>query len=439
MSLFRAPEKGGDRSRVWIASEVYWPEEASTGFIVTEIGEELATDWPVFVLCGKPRYDRRGEDTPDEECRRGVVIRRLRGTTLNKNNLLLRVINMVSITVSTFSAAVLGFGRGDVVIVTTNPPALPFAITVAAKLRGAKVLLMLHDVYPDVLATAGFLKRSTLIFGALALANQWLYRKVDCICTLGRDMAKLAEQRANSGVQRTFVVTVPNWSDTEAVTPEPREENRLLRSLGIADRFVVQFAGNAGRVQDVETIVAASQLLAVTDPDIHFLFVGSGQKWEWLKATASALALRNVTIVDSLPRSRQNEFLNACDIAVTAFIDGMLGLGVPSRMYGIMAAGRAQIAAIDPASEQALVIDEERIGWVVQPGDADGMASAIRRARVNDRERTEMGLRARQAAEAKYARRIALDRYGVIVRSLASPRAPRQRDLQDAATGGRGV
>jgi len=411
----QAPASTG---RVWVVSEVYWPEETATGFYLNRIAEALAADHPVGVLCGQPKYDRRGLRVPRREERHGTTIVRCPGTTLDKNVLAFRLVNTATITLSMFVRFLAVFRRGDVVIVATNPPALPFFAVLACRLRGAACVLLLHDVYPDALVVAGMVPRDTLPARALERLNRWLYRSVQRIVVLGRDMAVLARRRLGGSPDDRRVVVIANWADHEEVVPGDRASNPLLTELGLARRFVVLYAGNMGPLHGIGTIVAAARVLGVADPGIHFLFIGTGARRPWLESVVRAESLRNVTVIAPRPRSDQQVFLNACDVAVSAFVPGMLGVGVPSRMYNVMAAGKAMIAAVDEGSEQALAIRELGIGWVVAPEDVGGMVTAIRSAKADPEGLAQMGRRARSAAETAYSEAVAVRAYREVVAAV---------------------
>jgi glycosyltransferase involved in cell wall biosynthesis len=116
-----------------------------------------------------------------------------------------------------------------------------------------------------------------------------------------------------------------------------------------------------------------------------------------------ACGSRNITLLTPRPRSEQNEFLNACDVAILSLVPGMLGLAVPSRTYNLMAAGKPIIALVSECSEVAMVVREEGIGWVVEPGDVEKAVQALQAARGSKKLLIEMGSRARQTAETKYS------------------------------------
>jgi colanic acid biosynthesis glycosyl transferase WcaI len=116
-------------------------------------------------------------------------------------------------------------------------------------------------------------------------------------------------------------------------------------------------------------------------------------------------ALDNVTLLPPCAREDLSMYLAACDLAVIAFLPGMAGVSVPSRLYNILASGRPVLAVAEPQSELSLVIREEEIGWTVPPAEPESVATAIATAVAAGAEsRARMGARARHAAESRYSR-----------------------------------
>lgn len=400
--------------RVWVISELYYPEEAATGHYMTGIAEGLARDYPVHVLCAQPTYHRRGSRAPAREVHNGVRIERCRATAFDKNVFALKLINALSISVSIFFAALLRLRSGDRVLVVTNPPLLPFVVALACRLRGARCILRIDDVYPEAMINAGMISPGGLAARALNGLTRRLYHGVDCIVVLGRDMARVVREKMERGLDR--VAVIPNWADLELIAPLPRSQNALLRELGLASRFVVGYAGNIGPLQGVDNLLAVA--IRLREEGAHFLFVGSGKSLPWLERTAREAGLTNVTFLGQRPRDEQPNFLNACDVAIVSLVEGMAGVGVPSRMYNIMAAGKPIIAVTEAGSELAMVVEEERIGWVVPPGQLERLVQVILEACAGPQCLAGMGARARQAAEAKYASWRVIGQYASLIRSL---------------------
>ncbi len=403
--------------RVWVASELYYPEETSTGFLLTRIAEGLAERFDVRVICGQPTYAARGRQAPRRERRHGVDIERCWSTTLDKDRLPLRLLNAVSISLSMFVTALARFRRGDSVLVVTNPPFLPFAIAAAARARGARPALIVHDVYPEVLTAAGLASERSLLTRAAGALTRALYRGVDRIVVLGRDMHALT--LAKVGDDAAKVVTIPNWADLHEVRPSPADGARMLSAHGLAGKFVVQYAGNMGRTHDLESLVEAARALA-GDERFHFLLLGGGAKARVVTDGVARFGLRNVTLAGQRPRSEQQTFLNACDVAVITFMPGLAGVSVPSRMYNVMAAGKPIVAMADADSELARVVSENEVGWVVPPNDWRGLVAALREAAADPARVAAMGRRARAVVESRYSLAHAVESYRALVAAQLS-------------------
>lgn len=402
--------------RVWVVSEIYYPEETSTGYFMTRIAEGLASEYPVKVLCGQASYSSRGSRAPWNERHNGVDIKRCRSTTFNKDRFIPRIVNLLTISLSIFGTALLSFRKGDLVLVGTNPPSLPFIVMLACFLRGAKYIVRVEDVYPEVIVVAKLLNKQGVIFRIMNWLTIRLYHRAERIIAIGRDMRMRVTEKMSRHPDRVLVIT--NWADLDLISPAPREKNQLRNELGLVEKFVVQWAGNMGHPHDVESLFAAMVKLKDCQ-DIHFLFIGSGYKRTWLELQVQSAGLNNVTFLGNRPRTDQQNFLNACDIALSSLIKGMSGIGVPSRIYNIMAAGKPILAIGEPDSELAFVLSEEKAGWLVPPGEPDRIVQVILQARNNPALAAEMGRRGRMAVETKYSSDFVINRYLGMIKDLS--------------------
>ena len=400
---------GSGRQTLFVLSEVYYPDEQATAFYMTGLAEGMANDFTVRVLCACPAVTARGMDVARTEVRNGVLIERCRGTTFNKNVFLLRVVNLLTGTVAIFLKALARVRKGDIVFVVTNPPSLPFIAKLCCILKGAECVMRVDDVYPEVMTATGMISANGLLSRLLGTLNNLLYKSIDRVVVLGRDMQALAEKKGRTGDGRISIIS--NWADTDSVRPAPRSTNPLLKELRIDDKFVITCAGNMGRAQAIESMFEAVNSLAL-DPRIHFLFIGSGAKRPWMERQVRDGRPANVTLIDQRSRDDQTDFLNACDVSMISLLPGITGAGVPSRLYNVMAAGKPVIAVAERNSEISLVVEEEGIGWVAPPSEGvGGILRAIGDARSNAARLKEMGNRARIAAEEKYSREKIIDKY----------------------------
>jgi colanic acid biosynthesis glycosyl transferase WcaI len=405
--------------KIWVLSEHYYPEETATGHILGHIAEGLTDEYQMHVICAQPTYHQRGEKAPAHEVHQGVEIFRCRSTNFDRNVIWKRLINLVTISLSIFFASLFRIGRGDTVLVVTNPPLLPFLTRFAAWVKGAKVVLLVHDVYPEVLMASGLSQEGTVLVRIIRWANQKLYRSMHHIVVLGRDMQTVALAKLGPDANPDDVSIIPNWADLDEIEPTERATNPLLKELGLLDKFVIQYAGNMGYVHDVETIVAAAALLRDA-PDVHFLFIGSGAKQAWLEQEIANHGLENITRIGQRPRSEQSTFLNACDTAIMALLPGMLGVSVPSRSYNILAAGKPILGVLNNASEIALMINEENIGWTVEPQNPQALVETIRHISNDPQALQSIRERSRSVAENKYTAGHALEKFRSVFARLTN-------------------
>jgi glycosyltransferase involved in cell wall biosynthesis len=406
-----------DNQRIWVVSELYYPELTSTGYFLTGIAEGLASTYAVSVLCGQPSYWARGVRAPTREILHGADVHRCWATTFDKNKIFLKIINQITISASMFWSALFRLRRGDIAIAVTNPPLLPYLMALACRLRGVHFILLTHDVYPEIFTRLGILKPQSIPVRLMDRASRWLYNNSDRIIVLGRDMRELAVNKLDSRKDRVVIAT--NWGDTEAVFPQLFCENRLLGKLNLEGRFVAEYCGNIGRTHGIEDIAESAELLT-SNPEFHFLLIGWGAKKHWAIEQKQRRKLENLTILDPLPHEEFCDGLNACSVAIISFSSGMTGISVPSRMYNVLAAGKPLIAVCDDDSELAAVVREEEIGWVVPPGRPELIVSALREAKANPERLHAMGDRARRAAEMKYTVDHVLQIYKDLIEGIKS-------------------
>lgn len=400
--------KNEERHRLWVVSELYYPEETSTGYYLTRIAEGLTDKFDVKAISGQPNYSARGQRAAKREVRNGVEIFRVAGSTLDKNVIIYRVINMMTFSLSVFLSAVRRVRNGDRVLVVTNPPAVPFVIALASLIRGGLYTLLIHDNYPEILIAAGKQKEGSTITRIMAFCNRWLYKHASRIIVVGRDMEELVGRKTD-GLDVPITV-IPNWAELETVSPALRSENKLLAELSLEDKFVILYAGNMGPPNDIESVVEAADTLVKENEPVHFIFLGAGAKKNWLVKQVRERNLTNITVLDPRPRNEQSIFLNACDISLVSLVDKMLGVSMPSRTYNILAAGKPILAITEPTSEVARVVEEEKVGWIVPPNSPEQLVHAIKISKASE-ELSEMGSRSRRAAETKYSLETAIKSY----------------------------
>lgn len=409
-------ERNGDSAinlktnKLWVLTELYYPENNQTGYYMTRIAEGLAEKFDVKIICGQPNYAARGTRAAKRERHRGADIRRVWGTTLNKDVLVLRLVNMLTLGASMFVKSLFEIKKKDFVLVVSAPPSLPFLAAIAAKIKRARLILVIQDKYPEILVAVGKSKPDSFFIKTLNRFNQWLYKATERIVVVGRDMQQLVERQTDEAGAAEKISVIQNWASLEEIEPLARDANPILRELKIADKFVFLYAGNMGHPQDIETIVECAEKLG-TDSRFHFLFIGSGVKRKWLEKEIREKNLANVSVLAPRSRDEQKIFLNACDVGLVPLVKNMYGVAMPSRTYNFLAAGKPILALTENNSEVAQVIEEYKVGWHTPPLDSSRLETLINQIYAEREQLPAMGERARTAAISYCSEAVAVEKY----------------------------
>ncbi|MBR0937928.1 glycosyltransferase family 4 protein [Bradyrhizobium jicamae] len=355
-------------SKVVVVSQHYPPDHSTTAAIMAAIAERVAADVEVMVVSGM-----LGSAKPAAP---GLpVVVEIRNWLPGKSALVKRALAEALFTMRIFFALLAQLKRGDVALTVTAPFVLPYAVVAAARLKGAKSALILHDLFPDVLVMAGLLRSSSLVGRAMRAINALMFRALNAVVVIGRDAEKLL--LSYRGMSLDKIRFIPNWTTlTPAIRPVS-PDNPFRAAL--AARFVVGLSGNLGFTHDPDIVFEAARLLA-GQSDIHFLLSGWGIGFDRLKEMQSAAGLANVTLVERVADKDLDALLSSADVWLIPYRKDVAGVSVPSRFYNLLAAGRPVILVSEPEAEAALTVKENRLGWVVTPGKPDQLANAVKQA-----------------------------------------------------------
>jgi glycosyltransferase involved in cell wall biosynthesis len=207
------------------------------------------------------------------------------------------------------------------------------------------------------------------------------------------------------------VHVIHNWSDDEQISPVSNADNPLRREWGLDDKFVVGYSGNLGRAHEFETVLGAGERLR-NDPRIVFLFIGGGHRMDELARIVKARGLESTfRCIPYQDRTLLKHSLCVPDIHWISLNPAVEGLIVPSKFYGIAAAGRPIIAITARDGEIARLVQQHRCGLVIEPGQVDALAAALVRLSTDPSSLATMGTRARTMLDAHFTRRRAFDRW----------------------------
>lgn len=389
-----------NRIPVVFLSQYFWPEETATAEVISGISFALrSAGYEVGAIAGHPIYRGESLRLPAVIEERGVRIERVTSTQMNKNRTIGRVLNTVTFVVALFFR-LLFMKRPFTVVALTNPPLLPWLVWALKLLRRVPYVLVIHDVYPQVAVAVGKIKARGMIDRLWRALNRVAYRGAEHIIVLGDCMKEtLVDEAGSDRVER--ITAIPNWADGDEIRPRAPEAHPLLREWNLEGKFIVQYAGNIGLCQDIAIIADAAEQLR-DHSDIHFLFIGSGGQLPFLEERMRERKLENITVIPYQPIATRPLWLTACHAGIVTMKSEVTGLCVPSKLYGIMAAGKPVVAIVDERCESARAVRRHRCGIVVSPGDGATLAREIVEL-ARSRENVEaLGARARAAFEKHY-------------------------------------
>lgn len=342
---------------------------------MTDLAESLAArGFGVTALAGRGRYNG-GERLAPRESYRGVRVERAWATSFGKGSVAGRLADYMTFYLGA-AWKLMTLPRHDVVMALTTPPLIGLLALVACRLRGMRLAALVQDVYPDVGVALGTFREGSITTRVLDRLNRLVLSRADRVIVLGECMRERVAAKVDAGGGERIDV-IHNWADGEKIRPlDEGERNHFVEEHGLAGRFVVEFSGNFGRVNDFDTPLGAARLLRDRD-DIVFLFVGDGAKAAEINEYVRANRLRNVKLLPYQPRGSLLYSLAAGDAHLVTLAEGLAGLSVPSKTYGILAAGRPVLFVGDPRSDIARLVAEHGCGEVVAAGDAERLARVV--------------------------------------------------------------
>jgi len=203
---------------------------------------------------------------------------------------------------------------------------------------------------------------------------------------------------------------IHNWADGDEIKPLNGEENSFASTQNLSDKFVVLFSGNLGRVNEFQTVLEAARALR-DRTGILFLFIGEGAKASEIEDYIKGHNLDNIRMLPYQPRENLKYSLSAGDASLVTLADGLAGLSVPSKTYGILAAGRPIIFVGDTNSSTARIVEENKCGAVVSSGDSNGLAHIITDWASNKETISRLNIAARAAFDEHFDRQRAVKAY----------------------------
>ena len=371
-----------------VVCQVFYPELISTGQTLTEMVEELSRKGKnITVITSQPTLIPGSPLVPPRMTHEGISIIRTWSTRFPKTSLIGKLFNLTTFFLSAAWTVLMKY-PGVPLLLLTNPPYLPLLGWFCAVLRRQKFGVVLFDIMPEQAELLGVIRPNGAIARVWRYFNRLWYQKADYCIVLSRDMLEGALKNANllgtteESRARTKTRVVHVWSDDRVITPLPKPLSREACRLGVLDQFVVQYSGNHGRFHDLETLL---QLAATFSPEegVIFQFIGEGQKKALVEKHLKAAPTPHIYSSSYVAKELLGDSLAMADLGVVAQMPGQEKVCYPSKLLGILAAGRAVLAICAENCEMAQLIKQENLGFVITNGDIAQGRSVLLQAKAN--------------------------------------------------------
>lgn len=388
--------------KILVFNQYYPPDTSATAQRLADLCKGLAHRHEITVVCGRPSYDPMPESPLLSKD--GVGLVRVPSTTFHRSWMPGRISNYLTYLAPAFFVGVFQ-PRPDLVVAMTDPFVVGLIAWLVAFIQRAPFVYIVQDLYPDVLVQLGKVK-NRLLTRAIDRMNLFLFRRAEKVVAISLSMK---DRLLKKGLDDQKVAVIANWADIAVVEPQPKENHFSLRHR-LNDKFVVMYSGNIGLSQSLHFLLESAKRLEELK-DLVFVVIGDGAGKPWLVDKARELRLSNVLFFPYQPVGEMRYSFATADVFIVPLAAGFDGLVVPSKVFSIMASGRAFIAAIDETSEVARLAREFACGLVVRPDDAAELTKAISWAYESRAELKAMGEKGRKVAEQCYSKEIGIAQY----------------------------
>ncbi len=370
--------------------------------MLSDLAFDLAKDGVnVHIVTGRQLYDDPSTLLPSTESINDVKIHRIWATRFGRGRLLGRALDYLTFYLSAGMRLLRLVDREDLVVAKTDPPLISAVVAIATRMRSARFINWVQDLFPEVAAALNIKGVNGFAFRLIRRIRNMSLRTAVMNVALGELMA---ECLANQKVGRDRIKIIPNWADEQELVPVPAHGNPLRIEWGLRDRFVVGYSGNLGRAHEFDTMLAAAESLR-EDSAIIFLIVGGGAQLDRLKTNVAKRGLRNFVFRPYQPRDKLAQSLSAADVHLISLKPQLEGMIVPSKFYGIAAVGLPTIFIGQKSGEIASILLREDCGFAVEIGDFANLCTNLQLLRNDESLRSRLGANARRAFETQFSRR----------------------------------
>ena len=405
--------------KIVFVNRFFFPDHSATSQLLTDVTVHLAeAGYEVAVVTSRQTYDNPLALYPARANEQGVRVVRVWSTMFGRRHLPGRTLDYATFYASALWSLLALTKKDDVIVAKTDPPLISVLAAMVTRLRGALLVNWIQDLFPEVVSSL-LGGRAGKFFWSLRSLRNWSLLSAKWNVVIGKQMQLRLERE---GIPAENIQVIHNWADGQAIRPIDREHNELRREWKLQQHFVVGYSGNFGRAHDFQTILDTVQLLR-NESHIVFVFIGGGAQHEWLRGALVQKGLTNVVFKPYQPRERLHLSLCVPDLHLISLQPSLEGLIVPSKFYGIAAAGRPTLYVGDTEGEVPRLLRESNCGFTVLLGQAETAANIIRSLASDMIRCAHYGQNARDLFDAQFDKTRAERAWRLILNNCADHRA----------------
>ena len=296
----------------------------------------------------------------------------------------------------------------DFLYCQSTPPIIGITGARLSKRKRIPFIYNIHDVFPDSLVGTGLIKEKSVVYKIGRIIEKYIYDHANTIVTISEGISR---NLMSKGVPKEKIVTIENWIDEEKIKPVAKDDNYLFDTFNIdKNKFIVLYAGNLGKAQNIEVIINAAKLLHNRD-DIRFVIIGNGSDENLYKQMVTDYNLANVMFYPMQPYEVVSEVYSLADVSIISCKKGLGNAAMPSKTWSILATGKPIVACFDADSDLRRLLSENELGLSNDPDDASALASNILMLFDDIKLRESMGKRAIEFVKKNKSKNIGIEQY----------------------------
>ncbi|PHB95634.1 glycosyltransferase WbuB [Bacillus wiedmannii] len=410
------------KKKIAFVINYFYPDFASTGQLMTELCLDLQNDFDITVIAAQPNY--AGEKVSskkifEEDRLENMKIVRIRLPEVDKTSKFSRMKYIFSY-FALANIALLKEKGVDIIYTISQPPVLGGLIgTIGKFLKRAKHVYNVQDFNPEQAAAVSYTNNQS-VFKIAKKIDMINCKYSDCVIVVGNDMSETLKQRFN-GKKIPEHTVINNWTNEQEVIPLDKSNEHIqqfLKDNDLEDKFIIMYSGNIGLYYDLENIIHVTNYFKEYE-DIAFVFIGEGAVKKDMQEFVEDNSIQNVFFLPYQPKEFIKYSLNVADVHLVVNQKGIKGVSVPSKIYGVMAAGKPILGVLEQDSEAQMLIEKSKSGIVVEPQDYNGIVHTIEQFyRMEKNEVKEMGLNGRKYLDENLKREISINKYRNLLKQL---------------------